>query len=170
MFAKVLTRPVKASLHRCDAGVESLGNFGVAAAFLDEGKQRAILGPELGERVAERIELLGIHRSGRFGDVFVLLAERQENAAQLLAAELVDARVARQAKEPRFELRGRLQAVERPHHFDEDLLREILHVIAPSGHGVNEAGDPVLVTDNELSLGSFVALLSPADEVGQRGR
>jgi len=170
VFAQVFARAVEASLHGRDAGLEGFGDFGVAAALLDEREERAVLGTELREGVAERVEFLGIHRPGRLGDVFVLVAERQENAAQLLAAELVDAGVAREPEEPRLELRGRLQAVEGADHFDEDLLRQILHVIAAAGHGVNEAGHPVLVADNKLPLGDFVALLSPADKVGQCGR
>jgi hypothetical protein len=47
MFAKVFTRAMKASLHRGHGGIERLSDFRVAAAFLDEGKQGAILGPQL---------------------------------------------------------------------------------------------------------------------------
>lgn len=118
----------------------------------------------------ERIEFLGVDGPRRLGNIFVLLTERQENPAQLLAAELVDASVAREPEEPRLKLRRRLQAIERPHHLDENLLRQVLHVIASSGHGVNEACHPMLIADDELPLGSFVALLSPAHKVGQRGR
>ena len=170
MFAKVFTGTMKASLHCGDAGLKRLGDFRMAAAFLDQGQQRTVLGTELGQGMAKRIEFLRVHRAGRLRDVLVLFAERQENPAQLLAAELVDARVAREAEEPRLELRRSLQAFEGPHHLDEDLLGQILHIIAASGHGVDEASDPVLVTDNELPLGGFVALLSPANKVGQRGR
>ena len=35
---------------------------------------------------------------------------------------------------------------------------------------VGEPGDPMLVADDELTLGALVALLSPAHKVGQRGR
>jgi hypothetical protein len=170
MLAKVLARAVEASFHRDDTGLKGFGNFGVAAPLLHQREERAIMRAELGERVAEGVEFLEVHGAGRLGDVFVLFAKRQENAAQFLAPELVDAGVAREAEEPRLELRGRLQPVKGADHFDEDLLREILHVIAASGHGENEAGNAVLVGDNELPLGGFVALLSPADKVGQRGR
>ena len=170
MFAKVFARAMKASLHCGNAGIEGLGNFGVAAAFLHEGEERAVLRAELGERVAEGIEFLGVDGARRLGDVFVLVAEREKNAAEFLAAKLVDAGIAREAEEPRLKLRRRLQTVERADHLDEDLLGQILDVIAASSHGVNEAGDPVLVGDNELPLGIFVALLSPADKVGQCGR
>ncbi len=170
MFAKVFPRPMEASFDGGDARVERLRDLGVAAAFLDEGEQGAVLRAKLGERVAERVEFLGVDRAGRLGDVLVFLAKREKNAAEFLAAELVDAGVAREAEEPRLELRRGLQTVERADHLDKDLLRQILHVIAASGHGVNEACDPVLVGNNELPLGPLVALLSPADKVGQRGR
>jgi len=170
MLTKVFAGAVQAGFHGGDAGIECLGDLGVTAAFLHEREEGAVLRTQLRERVAEGIEFLGVDRAGRLGDVFMLVSERQKNATEFLAAELVDARVAREPEEPRFELRGRLQAVEGPDHLDEDLLRQILHVIAASGHGVNEAGDPVLVGDNELALSGFVALLSPADKVGQRGR
>ncbi len=108
MLAKMFARAVEASFHRGDTGIESFGNFRVAATFLHEGEERAILRAELGERVAERIELLGIDRAGRLGDVLVLITKRQENPAQFLAAELIDAGVAREAEQPRFKLCRRL--------------------------------------------------------------
>ncbi len=170
MFAKMFAGAVEASFHCGDARVERVRDFGVAAAFLDEGEQRTVLRSELGQGVAERVEFLGVDGARRLGDVFVFIAERQKNAPQLLAAKLVDAGVAREAEQPRLELRRRLEPVEGADHFDEDLLRQILHVIASSSHGVNETGDPMLICDNELALGVFFALLSPADKVGQRGR
>jgi hypothetical protein len=170
VFAKVFARAVEASFHCGNAGIEGLGNFGVTAAFLHEGEERAVLRAELGERVAEGIELLGVDGAGGLGNIFVLVAEREEDPAQLLAAQLVDAGVAGEAEEPGLKLRRRLQTIQRADHLDEDLLGQILDVIAASGHGVNETGDTVLISDNELALGVFVALLSPADEVGQCGR
>ena len=100
----------------------------------------------------------------------MLLAERQKNSTQLLPPQLIDARIPREPEQPRLELRRRLQTIERADHLDEDLLRQILHVITSTGHGVNEACDAMLVTDNELPLSGFVALLSPPNEVGQRSR
>jgi hypothetical protein len=161
---------VEASFHRGDTGIESFGDLGVAAPLLDEGEQCAILRTKLGERVAQGIELLGIHRARRLGNIFVFLAEGQENAAQFLPPQLVDAGVPRQTEKPGFELRRRLQAIDRANHFDENLLRQIFDVIASTRHGVNKAGNPMLVADNELSLGGFVALLSPPNQVGQRSR
>ena len=67
-------------------------------------------------------------------------------------------------------MRRSLQPIERTDHFDEDLLRQILDVIAAISHGKNETGHAMLVGDNELPLGVLVALLSPADKLGQRGR
>jgi hypothetical protein len=170
MLAKVLARAVEASFHRGDTGVESFSDLRVAAAFLHQREQRAILGAELRERMTQRIELLRIHGAGRLGNIFVLLAKRQKNSPQLLSPQLIDTRVSRQAKKPRLELRGRLQAIDRTNHFDEDLLREIFDVITSTGHGVNEAGDPMLIADDELSLSGFLALLSPSHKIGQRGR
>ena len=120
--------------------------------------------------MAEGVEFLRIHGAGRLGNIFVLFAERKKNPAQLLPAQLIDAGIAREPKEPRFKLRRRLQTIQRPDHFYENLLRQVFDVIAASGHGVNEAGHTVLITDNEFPLGVFVALLSSADEVGQRSR
>jgi hypothetical protein len=170
MFAKVFTSAMKASLHRGDSGIEGLGDFRVTAALLHQSEQSPVLGPELLKRMPERIEFLGIDRAGRLGDIFVLFTERQKDAAQLLPAKLVDAGVTREPEEPRLKLRRSLQAVDRAHHLDEDLLREIFDVIAPVGHGENETRNTMLVGNNDLPLGVFVALLSPANKVGQRGR
>jgi hypothetical protein len=170
VFAKVLAGAVKASLHGSHRSIERFGNFGVTAPLLHERQQRPVLRAELGERVAESVELLRVDGAGRFGNVFVFLPKGQEDPPQFLAAELVDAGVAREAKEPRLELRRRLEPVDRPHHFDENLLGQVLDVIAPVGHGVNKTRDPVLVGHDKLVLGVFVALLSPPNKVGQRGR
>jgi hypothetical protein len=170
VFAKVLARPVKASFHRRDAGGQDLGNFGMAPTLLDEGEQRAVLGAQLGERMAQGVKFLGAYCAGRLGDVFVLLAKWEKNPPQLLAAQLVDAGVAGESKQPRLELRRGLQVIQRPDHLDENLLGEVFDIITASGHGVNEAGHPMLVADNELMLGGFVALLSPPDKVRQRIR
>lgn len=161
---------MKTSLHRSHGRIERVGDFGMAAAFLHESEERAVLRPELGQRVTQGIQFLRIDRPGRLGNVFMLLAKREEDAPKLLPPELIDAGVARETKKPRLELRGSLQAINRPDHLDEDLLGEIFDIIAPVSHGVNKASDPMLIGDNELALGVFVALLSPANEVGQRGR
>lgn len=170
MFAKMLAGPVEASFDRGNAGLEGLGNFGVAAAFLDEGEQRAVLGPELGQGVAEGVEFLGVDRTRRLGDVFVLLAEGQENPPEFLAAELVDAGIAREAEQPGLELRRRLEPVERPDHLDEDLLAEVLDVIAPAGHREDKARHAVLIGHDELPLGRLFAPLGAAYQVDKIGR
>ena len=170
MLPEMFARTVKASFHRGDTGFESLGNLGMAPAFLDQRQQGANLRPQLRERVAERIELLGINRAGRLRNVFMFLPERQKNPPQLLPAKLIDAGVAREPEKPGLELRRSLQPIDGANHLDEHLLRQVLHVIASTGHGVNEASDSVLVTDDELALGSLVALLSPPHQIGQRSR
>jgi len=170
VFAKVFTCSMEASLHGGDRGIERLGNFRVAAALLHQRQQRPVLWAKLFERVPQGIQLLGTDSTGRFRDVFVFLPERQKNPAQLLAAQLINARVTRQAEEPRLELGRGLQTVDRSDHLDENLLGQILHIIASISHGVNEPRDAVLIGDNNVPLGVFVALLSPADKVGQRGR
>ncbi len=142
----------------------------MTAALLDEGEQGAVLRPQLRQRVPQRIELLGIDRARRLGNVFVFVPKWQKDAPELLPPELIDAGVTREPEEPRLELRRRLESVERADHFYEYLLRQVFDVIAPAGHGVNESGDPMLVTDDELSLGAFIALLSSADQIHQRGR
>ena len=76
MFSKVFPRAVKASFHGCNAGVESFRNLGVASTFLHECQQGSILRPQLRQRVTQRIELLGVDRAGRLGNVFMLLTER----------------------------------------------------------------------------------------------
>ena len=100
MLAKVLARAVEASFHRGNTGIENFGNLGMATPFLDERKQRAVLRPQLRQRMPQRVELFGIHRSRRFGNVLMLLAEGQENPPQLLPAQLIDAGIAREPEQP----------------------------------------------------------------------
>jgi hypothetical protein len=170
VLSKVFTRAMKASFHRGNAGIKGFGNLGVAPAFLHECEQCTVLRPQLRQRMTQRIKLLRIHRTGRLRNIFVLLAERQKYPPQLLPPQLINARVPREPEQPRLELRGSLQAIDGSNHLDEDLLGEIFDIITSSGHGVDKAGDPMLVTDNELPLGGFVALLSPPHKVGQRSR
>jgi hypothetical protein len=87
-----------------------------------------------------------------------------------LPAQLVDARIPGQPKQPGLKLGRRLQTIQSPDHLDKNLLGQVLHVIASSSHGVHEASHPVLVADNEFMLGGFFPLLSPADQVSQRTR
>jgi hypothetical protein len=170
MLAKMFARAVEASFHRGNTRGEGFGNFSVTATFLHQGKKRPILWPQLRERMPQRIELFGIDRAGRLGNVLMLLAERQKNTPEFLPPQLIDARIPREPEQPRLELRRRLQTINCPDHLDEDLLGEILDVITSTGHGVNESGNPMLVADDELALSGFVALLSPPNEIGQRSR
>jgi hypothetical protein len=170
MLAKMFPRTVEASFHRGDTGFESLGNFGMTAPLLDQRQERTILRPQLGQSMAKRVEFLGIHRAGRFGNVFMLFPKRQKNPPQLLPAQLVNTRIPGQSKQPRLKLRRSLQTIQSPDHLDKDLLGQVLHVIASSRHGVHETSHPVLVADNEFMLGGFFPLLSPADEISQRTR
>lgn len=170
MLAKMLTRTVKASFHRCDTRIENFSDFRMTAALLDQSQQRTILGAELRERVPKGIQLLRVDRARGLRDVFVLFAKGEKDAPQLLPAELVDAGIARQAEQPGLKLRRRLQTIDRSDHLDKHLLGQVFDIIAPAGHSIDEASHAVLVTDNELPLGGFVAPLSSAHQVGQCGR
>ena len=111
MLSQLLAGTMQARLYGGNAGFEGLGDLGVAAALLHEGEQRAVLGTELGKGVAEGVELLAVDRAVGLGHVLVLRRERQEDPAQLLPPQVVDARVAGQPEEPGFELGGGLKAV-----------------------------------------------------------
>ncbi len=161
---------MEAGFDRRDTGGKSFGNFGMAPALLHEREQGAVLRAQLGQGVPQRIELLGIDGARGLGDVLVLRAKRQEDPAEFLAPQLIDARVAREPEEPGFELRRSLQTIQRANHLDEHLLGQVLDIIAASRHGVNKTRHPMLIADNELPLGGLVALLGPADQVGQRSR
>lgn len=161
---------MKTGLHRGDAGSECSRDLRVTAAFLHQCEENPVLRTELGEGVAEGVELLGIDGTGRFGNVFVLGCERQKNAAELLAAEVIDAGVARESEQPRLELLRRLESRERAHHFDKHELREILDGVAPPDDRINETSHAVLVGDDEVALSIGVVALGAADEVDQWGR
>lgn len=170
MFAQVLAGAMQPRLYGRDAGGENFGDFRMAAAFLNQGEQGAILGTELVERVAQGIEFLGVNRARGLGNILVLGPERQKYPAEFLAAELINAGIAGETEQPGFELGRRLETIDGSNHLDEDLLGKIFDIVATSGHGVHEAGHPMLVADNELPLGVFIALLGPADQCSQRGR
>ena len=167
MLAKMFTRTVEASFHRGNTRREDIGNLGMASAFLDQRKQRAVLGPQLGQGVAQGVELLGSDRAPRFGNVFVLFAEWQKNPPQFLPPQLIDARIPREPEQPGFKLGGCLQMLQGADHLDKDLLGEILHIIASPGHSVNETSHSMLVADNEIPLGALVAFLGPPHKVFQ---
>ncbi len=170
MFAEVFPGTVQPGFHGRDTGGQNFGDFCVAPAFLDQREQRAILRAELGERMPEGIKFLGVDGSRRLGDVFMLDPERQKNPAEFLAAELINAGVAGEAKEPRLKLCRCLEVNECTDHLDEHLLGKIFDIIAPAGHRIHKASHPVLVADNKLPLGVFFAFLGSADEVHQGRR
>lgn len=168
--AKVFPGAMQARLHGGNARSQGLGYFGVAAALLHEGHQGAILGTKLGERVAQGVQFLAIDGARLLGNVFMLGSKGKKNAAQLLPAQMIDAGVARKAEQPRFELGGGLKAMEGANHFDEYLLRYVLHGIAATGHGVDKSRDAPLVGDDKIALGDLFAVLGAPDQVDQRGR
>ena len=170
MLAKMFACAMEASLHRSDASFERFSDLRMTTPFLHQGKQRAVLRSELRQRMTQGVEFLGINRPGRLRNVFVLLAKREKNPTQLLPPQLVDTRVTRESEKPRLELGGSLQAIDGTDHLDEHLLGQIFDVIAPTGHGVNEACHPVLIADHKFPLGGLVALLSPPHKVGQGSR
>jgi len=83
---------VKASLHRGNACSECICDLGVAAALLDKGNKGAVLGSELRERVAQRVELLRVNSALRLGNILVLRGEGNEHLAQSLAMQVFRAR------------------------------------------------------------------------------
>jgi hypothetical protein len=170
VFSKVFASPMKAGFYGGDAGAESDGNFGMTAAFLDEGKEGAVLRAELGKSMAEGVEFLRIDRASRLRDVFVLRGERREDPTQFLAAEMVNAGVTREAKEPRLELRGRLQTIERSNHFDENELSDILDRVTSSDDGIDKPSHAVLISHDELALGVGLTALRAADKFDRKGR
>jgi hypothetical protein len=166
----MFTGAVQSSLHRGNRGSQGFGDFAVAAAFLDQGEQCAILGAELIQRMAKGVEFLGIHRAIRLRNILMLRGEGQKDTAKFLAAKMIDASIAGQAEKPGFKLGRSLQAVECANHFDENLLSYVFDGIAAAGDGVDKPGDPPLVADDKVALGRLVADLSPADEFNQGAR
>ena len=154
-----------------DADAKGVGHLLLAAAFLCQGDERAILGFEFGQSVPERIEFFAVDGGGRLGNfgVFFLL-ERGEQPLPALAAQMIDAGVASHPEEPGFELSGLIETWKRADHFDENDLGEIFDAIAASRDGVDEAGYAVLVGDDESALRVLVALLRLLDELQQGGR
>jgi hypothetical protein len=65
---------------------------------LDKGEQSAVLWAKLIKGVTQGIELLRANRARGFGNVFVLGRERRKYPAKLLATEVINAGVAREAK------------------------------------------------------------------------
>ncbi len=161
---------MQSCFNRHHAGAGGFGHLQLAAPFLRQRKQCAIFWRQLLQRVLQCIEFLGTHRTRRLRDIFVLLAKRRENPAQLLPPQVIDAGVARQPKQPGLELRRLVQTPQRPNHFDENQLGKILDRIAPPGNRINKPRDASLVTDNERPLGGFFALLGPPNKFAECDR
>jgi hypothetical protein len=170
VFSEVFSCPVQSRFYGGDTGTKRDGDFRMTPAFLHESEEGAVLRAKLVERVAEGVEFLGADGPGRFRDIFVLRAERCKNPTQFLAAEMVDAGVARQAEEPRLELRRGLKAVERPDHFDENELGDILDGVAPSHDGIDKPSHAVLISNDELPLSGRLTALRAADKFDRKGR
>ena len=122
------------------------------------------------KRVTQGIELFRADRAGGFGDVFVLGCERRENPAEFLTTEVIDAGVAREAKQPRFKLRGRLQAIDRANHFDKNELGDVFDGVAAADDRVNKTGHAVLVSHDELALSIRFAALCAENKIDRRCR
>src|SRR5208283_2691840 len=74
VLSKLFACAVEARLHGSDARAEALGDLGVAASLLHQREERAVLGPELGERVAERVELLRDRKSTRLNSSHITIS------------------------------------------------------------------------------------------------
>ena len=164
MLAKLFAGAVEAGFEGDDADAGGVGHLLLAAAFLGEGDEGAVFGFEFGQGVAEGVELLGIDGRGGLGDFeMFFLFEGGKEALPALAAEVVDAGVAGHAEEPGFELGGLVETGERAYHFYEDNLGEIFDGVATTGDGVDEAGDAILIGDDEGALRVLAALLRQPD-------
>jgi len=75
-----------------------------------------------------------------------------------------------EAKEPGLE-QGRLeQPRQAAQHFDQNLLAQIVHRSRMTEHGIDEARQPRLISDDQVVLRRHAAGLRLPDQVGQRGR
>src|SRR5271157_2476013 len=167
VYSQLFAGAVEARLDGRHARPEGLGDLGMAAALLHEREERAVARPKLGERVSESVELLRVHGPRRLGHILVLGRERDEDPAQLLAPQVVDAGVAREPEKPGLELLGRLEPRNGAGHLDEHHLRQVLDGVAPARDGVCEARDTVLVRHDELAHRDLVSALRPAYPVAQ---
>ena len=142
----------------------------MAAAFLHQGEQGAVLRTELIQGMAEGVEFLGVDRARGLRHIFVLGRKRKEDSAQFLAPEVIDAGVAGEPEKPGLELGGCLQPIDGPDHLDENLLGKVLDGVAPARNRIDKSRHPMLIANDEVTLGVFVAALGAADKVDQRGR
>jgi hypothetical protein len=166
----MFTGAVQSSFHCRHGDAQRLGDLAMAAPLLDQRQEHAVLGSKLGERMPKGIEFFGVDRPLGLRDVLVFRAEWKEDPPQLLPTEVVDAGVARQAKEPGLKLLGGLKFVQGADHFDKYLLSNIFHRIAAAGYRIDEPGDPTLISLDKLRLGRLVTALGAADEIDQSGR
>jgi hypothetical protein len=130
-----------------DTYAERLGHFDLAAAFLDEGYECAILWFEFRECMVEGVEFLGVDASGfvRYVEDSFLGFYGCQEFLPAFAADVIYAGIAGQAEEPGFELRGLREAWKGADHFDKNNLGKIFHGVAAVGDGVDEAGHAVLI-------------------------
>ena len=142
----------------------------MATAFLNEGEQSAVLGPELIKRVTQGVELLRANGARGLGDVFVLGGKRRKYPAQFLTTQVINAGVTRETEQPRFKLRGRLQAIDRANHFDKNELGDVLDGVAAADDRINKTGHTVLVSLDELALSVRFAALCAENEFDRRCR
>ena len=122
------------------------------------------------KRVTQGVELLRADRAGGFGDVFVLGCERQKYPAEFLATEVIEAGVACETKQPRFKLRGCLQAIDRANHFDKNELGDVFDGIATADDRINKTGHAVLISQDELALSVRFAALCAENKFDRRCR
>ena len=161
---------MQSCLHGHYAGARRFCHFDLTAPFLSERQQSAVLRRKLLQRMLQCIELFGVHRTCRFGDVFVLGRKRSEDPPEFLPPQVIDAGIARQSEKPGFELRRIVQPPDRPKHLDEYQLRQVLDRIAPPHDGIHKPRNAALIADYQRALRNFVALLSLANEIAQGGR
>lgn len=155
---------MQSRLHRHDTGAGRFGHFDLTAAFLSEREQGAIFGWELLQCMFQRVEFLGIDRSRRLGNILVLFAEGRKYPPQFLAPEMIDTGISRHPEQPRLELRRIVQSPNRSDHFDEHLLREVFHRIAPAGNRKNEARNSALIVHHQRMLRRFLPTLGSSHQ------
>ncbi len=142
----------------------------MTAPFLHEAEQGPVLRPELGERMAQSVELLGPDRALGFGDVFVFRRKRREDTSQFLAPEVIDTGVPREPEKPRLKLGRRLEPGQRADHFDKDKLGDVLDGITAADDRIDKPGNAVLVSHDELALGIGLAALRASNKIDRRSR
>jgi hypothetical protein len=169
-FAELFARAVQAGFDGSDRGAGDGRHLGLTAAFLCEREKDAVFGLQLLQGVVEGVQLGGINRGAGFGYGFVFGLNWGEESPPFFTAEVINATVACEAEKPGFKVFGIVEPVERPKHFDENDLGNILNGVAAARDGIDKAGHPLLVADDERALGVIATLLGLAYDVGQNGR